>query len=90
MKQNVEVKQVCNKFIIKGYVHTIPNSLLRRHRKSDWIRLLFTHKNGNFGAISVKERSCAKTISKVESDITDEVLYHTLVQSVHLLGPSRK
>ena len=30
------------------------------------IRLLFAHKNGNFGAISVTDRSCAAPISKVE------------------------
>ena len=35
-------------------------------RKSYRIQLLFTHKNGDFGAISVTERSCAASISKVE------------------------
>ena len=32
---------------------------------------LFTHKNGNFAAISVTERSCAAPVSKVESHISD-------------------
>ena len=38
-------------------------------RKLYRIELLFTHKNGDFGAISVTERSCAAPISKVESYI---------------------
>ena len=33
------------------------------------IGLRFTNKNGDFGAISVTERSCAARISKVERDI---------------------
>ena len=53
--------------------------LERKHRvstkvkamKSYWVGLLFTHKNGDFGAISVTERSCAPPISKVESRISD-------------------
>ena len=40
-------------------------------RKRYRIGLLFAHKNGDFGAISVTERSCAALISKVESDISD-------------------
>ena len=40
-------------------------------RKSYRLGLLFTHKNGDFGAISVTERSCAAPISKVERDIAD-------------------
>ena len=38
-------------------------------RKLYRIGLLFTRKNGDFGAISVTERSCAAPISKVESYI---------------------
>ena len=34
------------------------------------IGLLFTHKNRDFGAISVTERSCAVTISKVEGHLS--------------------
>ena len=39
------------------------------------IAILFTRKNGDFGAISVTERSCAAPISKVERHISigDEV-----------------
>ena len=39
------------------------------------IGILFTRKNGDFGAISVTERSCAAPISKVERHISigDEV-----------------
>ena len=33
--------------------------------------LLFRYKNGDFGAISVPERSCVAPISKVESHIWD-------------------
>ena len=33
--------------------------------------LLFTHKNGEFGAISVTERNSAAPISKVKSHISD-------------------
>ena len=40
-------------------------------RKSYRIRILFTHKNGDFGAISVTERNYAAPISKVESHISD-------------------
>ena len=39
-------------------------------RKSSRIELLFTHKNGSGGAISVTDRSCAAPISKVESEIS--------------------
>ena len=35
------------------------------------IRLLFTHKNGDFGAISVSERSCDVPITKVAHYISD-------------------
>ena len=35
------------------------------------IGLLFSHKNGDFGAISITQRSCADPISKVESHISD-------------------
>ena len=35
------------------------------------IGLLFSHKNGDFGAISITQRSCAEPISKVESHISD-------------------
>ena len=37
------------------------------------IGLLFTHKNSDFGCISVTERSCAALISKVESHISDRI-----------------
>ena len=39
--------------------------------------LLFTHKKGDFGAISVTERSCAAPISKLESHISDRCSYYT-------------
>ena len=46
-------------------------------RKSDRIGLLFTHKNGEFGAISVTVQSCAALISKAESHISDRCSYFT-------------
>ena len=36
--------------------------------------LLFTHKNGDLGAISATEQSFASPISKVESHISDRCL----------------
>ena len=41
------------------------------------IGLMFTHKNGDFGAISVAGRSYEAPISKVESDISDRCSYYT-------------
>ena len=40
--------------------------------------LLYVHKNGDFGAISVTaDRSCAAAIFKVESHISDRRSYYT-------------
>ena len=41
------------------------------------IGLVFTHKNGDFGAISVAGRSYKAPISKAESDISDRCSYYT-------------
>ena len=54
--------------------------LERKHRvstkvkamRSYWIRLLFTLKNDDFGAISETERSCAVPISKVDRHVSDQ------------------
>ena len=46
-------------------------------RKSYCIGLLFTHKNGDFGAISVMGRGRASLISKVKSHISDRYSYYT-------------
>ena len=46
-------------------------------RKPYRLGLLFTHKNGDFGAISVTEQSCAALISKAESHISDWGSYYT-------------
>ena len=58
-------------------------------RKPYLIRLLFTHKNGDFGAISVTKKNCACTapISKLESHMADRVPYHTLVHCEQVFGP---
>jgi len=50
------------------YVQTIPNSFCACTKTVNQIRLLFTHKKGDFCAISVTERSCSAPISKVEED----------------------
>ena len=46
-----------------------------RARKSYRIGLLFTHNNGDFGAISVTERSHTSLISKVKNHISDRYSY---------------
>ena len=54
--------------------------LMKWKIKSYRIGLLWTHKNGDFGAISVTERSCAARTgsdSKVESHISDRCSYYT-------------
>ena len=46
--------------------------LLLRRNENHTGQLLFTHKNGNIGAISVIEQSCNAPISKVESHVWDK------------------
>ena len=46
-----------------GYVHTLYQTSLARARKPYRIGLLFTHKNGDCGAISIIERGRATPIS---------------------------
>ena len=48
---------------------TIYQIAFAQARKPYLTRLLFTYRNGDFGAISVTERSCAALISKGESHI---------------------
>ena len=48
-------------------------------RKSYHMGLVFTHKNGDFGAISATERSCAAPISKVERHISHRILIYRKV-----------
>ena len=45
----------------QSYVHTISHSFCAP-KKSNWIGLLFTRKNGCGGAISVTNRSCTAPI----------------------------
>ena len=45
----------------QSYVHTISHSFCAP-KKSNWIGLLFTRKNGFVGAISVTNRSCTALI----------------------------
>ena len=59
-----------------GYVDTIPDSFCTG-TKPYRIGILWTHENCDFGAISVKERSCAALTSKVESHISDRCSYYT-------------
>ena len=46
-------------------------------RKPYRIGLLFTHKNRDFGEISVSERICAAPISKVQIHISDKCSHYT-------------
>ena len=66
-----------------GFVDTIPGSFCA-DTKSYRMGLLFTDKDGNFGAISVTGRSCTTRISKKERHILDG-FYATLWCSVNRL-----
>ena len=60
--------------------HYIPDSFCAGAKTvsdRDSVHTYFTHKNGDFGAISVKERSCAPLISKVEFHILDGCSHYT-------------
>ena len=46
-------------------------------RKSYRIGILFTHMNGDFDAISMKEQNCVTPISKVEGHIWHRCSYFT-------------
>ena len=77
----------CKPIVISLYVDAIPQIALAPARKPYWIGLLFTYKNGDFGAISVTEQSCAVRISTEsgESHIRKEfILYQTA------FAPARK
>ena len=54
-----------------------PGALIR---KPYLMRLLFTHNNGDFGAISVTKRSCGAPTSEVERHISDRV--RTVIRTV--------
>ena len=53
----------------------LPDSLFAPAQKPYRIGILFTRKNGDFGAISVTERSCAALIPKEEHHISDRWSY---------------
>ena len=55
---------------------TLYRKALAPAQKPDQIGLLFTHKNGDIGAISVGERGCATPISKEESHISDRCSHY--------------
>ena len=51
------------------HIHTMPlGSCVSTSR----IEIVFTHKNGDFAAISITERSCTAPISKMEPHISDK------------------
>ena len=52
---------------------TIKREAFPPPQKPYWTGILFTHKNGDFYAISLTERICAAPISKLESHISDSV-----------------
>ena len=58
-------------------MYTVHHVAFAPARKPYQIGLLFTHKNGDFGAISVTAQSCAALISKAESHISDRCSYYT-------------
>ena len=78
------------------YVHTIPCSFCAG-TKTRPDKASATHKNGDLGAISVTEQSCAVPISEVDRNTSDrfcfrgaggwEVLRYTLVQCGRVFGP---
>ena len=52
--------------------NTLYRIALAQARKPYWIKLLFSHKNGDFGAIiSITERSCAAPMYKVKRHLSD-------------------
>ena len=52
-------------------IRSFVRSFVRPSVRPYLVGLLFSHKNGDFGAISVMERSCAVPSSKVKSHISD-------------------
>ena len=60
-----------------GYVFTLYRIDFAQTQKPCRMGILFTHKNGDFGAISVTERSCPRVISKLESHILDKCSHYT-------------
>ena len=66
-KVKSHISKRCSHYI--GWLFVVP-------RKSYRIELLFTHKNRCDGAICVKRRSCAASISKVKSHISDRCSYY--------------
>ena len=53
----------------------LPDSLFAPAQKPYRIGILLTYRNGDFGAISVTERSCAAPIPQVERHISDRCSY---------------
>ena len=62
---------------VLDYVYTVLDSFCAGTKTIPDRASVYTHKNRDFGAISVTERSCATPISKVESHISDSCSYHT-------------
>ena len=50
--------------------------------KSYRIGILFTHMNGDFDAISMTERNCVTSISKVETHVLNTLGVYTLPNSL--------
>ena len=57
----------------KGVYTILPDSFCAGKKTIPDRASVYTHKNRDFGAISVTERSCATPISKVESYISEDV-----------------
>ena len=70
---------VCLKYLVHE-THHLRARAFAPARKKYWIGLLFTRTNTNSGAISLTERGCTASISKVESPISDKSV-HTVSES---------
>ena len=69
--------------LLSGYVDTAPESFCACTKTILDPGLLFTHDNGNFGAISVTERSSVAPILKLEPvSHIGQVLIHTMPEYI--------
>ena len=85
MKLTVNLRQIPRYLFTKKHIYSVFSLLgydggdsicARTKTTSDWL-LFVRHKNGDFGAISATERSCAAPISKAESHVSDRCSYYT-------------
>ena len=78
---------------LQSVLGSVPHRIaLTPTRKPYRIGPLFTHKNGDFGAISITERSCTATILRVDCHISDRFLplFITVFLGVWTVGVGEK